>query len=68
MPRLFDALFTTKGAKGTGLGLAVTKKIVEEHNGGVDARSGPDGGAEFILRLPKEIGRPIDHPDWGDRT
>lgn len=68
LPRLFDALFTTKGSKGTGLGLAVTKKIVEEHRGSVEARSGPDGGAEFILRLPKEIGRPVDQSIAGDVT
>ncbi len=61
IPRLFDALFTTKGSKGTGLGLAVTKKIIEEHFGSVEVRSAPTEGSEFILRLPKEIGRAIDH-------
>lgn len=61
IPRLFDALFTTKGSKGTGLGLAVTRKIIDEHNGTVAVSSVPGEGTEFILRLPKEIGRAIDH-------
>src|SRR5690606_25438366 len=46
--------YTTSKAKGTGLGLAVVKKIAEEHGGNVRAESRPGGGAEFIMRLPLE--------------
>lgn len=48
--RLFDPFFTTK-AEGTGLGLAVCQKIMEEHGGGVRYRPRDEGGAEFTLEL-----------------
>jgi nitrogen fixation/metabolism regulation signal transduction histidine kinase len=44
--------YTTSKAKGTGLGLAVVKKIAEEHGGSVRAETRADGGALFALRLP----------------
>ncbi len=51
MDHLFEPYMTTK-PKGTGLGLAVVKKIVEEHNGLVRAENLPAGGASFVIRLP----------------
>ena len=44
--------YTTSKARGTGLGLAVAKKIVEEHGGNIRAENRSGGGAMFILRLP----------------
>jgi nitrogen fixation/metabolism regulation signal transduction histidine kinase len=44
--------YTSSKARGTGLGLAVVKKIVEEHGGSVRAENDPQGGATFTLRLP----------------
>ncbi len=49
--RLFEPYVTTK-TKGTGLGLAVVKKIVEEHGGIVWAENRPERGACVVLRLP----------------
>lgn len=46
--------YTTSKEKGTGLGLAVVKKIAEEHGGSVRAANRERGGAEFVLRLPLE--------------
>ena len=46
--------YTTSKAKGTGLGLAVVKKIAEEHGGSVRAENRPGGGAVFRMRLPLE--------------
>ena len=46
--------YTTSKARGTGLGLAVVKKIVEEHGGSVRAEQDAQGGALFTLRLPLE--------------
>ncbi|MEO7062704.1 MAG: ATP-binding protein [Dokdonella sp.] len=46
--------YTSSKASGTGLGLAVVKKIVEEHGGNVRAENTSQGGARFTLRLPLE--------------
>ena len=51
---LFEAFHSTKGQRGTGLGLAVTRKIVEEHGGRIEVRSEPKQGATFIITLPSD--------------
>ena len=51
---LFEAFRSTKGQRGTGLGLAVTRKIVEEHGGRIEVRSEPKQGATFIITLPSD--------------
>ena len=53
LPRIFDPYFTTKQAKsGTGLGLYITKKVVEDHNGSIKVDSSPGVGTIFTIRLP----------------
>jgi signal transduction histidine kinase len=49
--RLFQPFFTTK-ATGTGLGLALVKRIVDDHAGSIEARSGKPHGTVFAIRLP----------------
>jgi signal transduction histidine kinase len=49
--RIFEPFFTTK-ATGTGLGLAVVRRIVEGHGGTVRVRPGPGAGTVFALRFP----------------
>ena len=49
--RIFEPFFTTK-ASGTGLGLAVVRRIVEGHGGQVAVRSTPGSGTIFVLRFP----------------
>jgi len=49
---LFSGLFTSKGSKGTGLGLLVSQKIVEEHGGTLDFANLADGGVRFTLAVP----------------
>ncbi len=51
LPRIFMPFYTTK-VDGTGLGLAIVQKIAVQHGGTVTARNLPEGGAEFLLRLP----------------
>jgi signal transduction histidine kinase len=51
--RIFDPYFTTKQAKnGTGLGLYITKKVVEDHSGSIRVDSTPGVGTTFTIRLP----------------
>ena len=53
MNKIFDPYFTTKQNKsGTGLGLYITKKVVEDHNGSIKVDSTPDVGTVFTIRLP----------------
>jgi signal transduction histidine kinase/pSer/pThr/pTyr-binding forkhead associated (FHA) protein len=52
MKHLFELFHSTKGNRGTGLGLAVAKKIVEEHEGAIEAHSAPGEGTTVTIRLP----------------
>ena len=49
--RIFDPYFTTHST-GTGMGLALSEKIVRQHNGNIDFRTGPDG-TMFTVSLPR---------------
>jgi nitrogen-specific signal transduction histidine kinase len=51
-PDIFRPFTSTKGAKGTGLGLAVSRKILREHGGDILLQSQMGKGSKFILRLP----------------
>ncbi|MFW5967505.1 MAG: sensor histidine kinase, partial [Persicimonas sp.] len=51
LDKIFDPFFTTK-ARGTGLGLAMTQQIVEEHRGDIEVESQPGQGTTFVIRLP----------------
>ncbi len=50
--KLFTSFFSTKGHRGTGLGLMVTRKLNEEHNGSIDVNSQPGKGTTVIFRMP----------------
>ena len=50
--RVFDPFFSTKSARGTGLGLSVARGIVTRHRGSIVVESEPHLGAEFTVRFP----------------
>ena len=54
--RLFEPFHSTKGYRGTGLGLVVTRKIIAEHDGTVQVESKPGEGTMFLISLPLDIG------------
>ena len=51
--QIFDSLISTKGARGTGLGLALTHKIVREHGGTIEVESELNKGSCFTIILPR---------------
>jgi len=55
---IFEPLFTTKGDEGTGMGLAASYGIVQEHKGTIDVSSEPGDGTQFILTFPPADGEP----------
>jgi len=52
MNKIFDPFYTTKGQEGTGLGLAVTWGIINNHNGTIKVQSKEGHGTDFIIMLP----------------
>ena len=52
LKQIFNPFFSSKGARGTGLGLAVSQKILKEHGGRIHVESRPGEGSCFTLELP----------------
>ncbi len=52
LPQIFNIFESTKGARGTGIGLAVSQKIIREHGGDIVVESRPAEGARFTLEWP----------------
>ena len=52
LANIFEPFYTTKGQKGTGLGLAVVWGIIDNHNGKISVMSDPESGTTFTVKLP----------------
>ena len=62
--QIFNPFISSKGRKGMGLGLTMSRAVVESHGGTIKAADRPGGGAEFIIRLPAYSGKessPLPH-------
>jgi signal transduction histidine kinase len=57
--KVFQRFFSTKGSRGTGLGLMMTKKIVDEHGGLVEVESEKSSGSKFSIKLPEKENSPV---------
>jgi signal transduction histidine kinase len=60
--KIFRSFFTTKDPCGTGIGLMMTKMIVDQHGGQIDVQSRKGTGTEVVIRLPART-EPGDGPD-----
>jgi signal transduction histidine kinase len=49
--KLFTSFFSTKDHRGTGLGMMVTRKLLEEHEGSISVDSAPGKGTKFTVRM-----------------
>ncbi|NLG12440.1 MAG: GHKL domain-containing protein, partial [Elusimicrobia bacterium] len=52
LERIFDVLYSTKGNRGTGFGLAVVQKIAKEHSGTIEVKSDVGERTVFIVKIP----------------
>jgi signal transduction histidine kinase len=65
---IFDLFVSTKGTRGTGLGLAVSRKILREHGGDIHCTSTAGKGSTFVLELPlREAADAAVAPGTGER-
>ncbi len=66
LKQVFDPFFSTK-LSGSGLGLSVTRRIVQDHGGEIEVYSEPDQGTTFVLRLPyRAISVDVPEPTNGE--
>jgi len=63
---IFQVFASTKGSRGTGLGLPVSQKIVREHGGKITVRSTVGQGSNFVIELPMRKPEPKAPPGTGE--
>jgi len=67
LDKIFEPFFTTKEAgKGTGLGLAVSKRITDEHRGKIEVESTPGKGTVFTVKFPTYTTKEDEQDDGGE--
>ena len=66
LPTIFQAFVSGKGARGTGLGLPVSQKIIKEHGGRIHVDSQPGRGSRFTLELPAVLDSGVKETNIGN--
>jgi PAS domain S-box-containing protein len=51
--RIFSMFYSSKGRKGTGLGMFITEKVIKKHGGRIEVTSEPEQGTAFYIQLPR---------------
>ena len=60
LDKIFDLFYSTKGTRGSGFGLAIVQKVVNEHNGTIEVSSRVNSGTKFLIKLPAKPSSPQD--------
>ncbi|MFC1885507.1 sensor histidine kinase [Thermodesulfobacteriota bacterium] len=60
--KIFTLFFSSKGSKGTGLGLFIADQIVRQHGGSIRVNSTPGEGSRFVVRIPKILPEHVKKP------
>ena len=60
--KMFTLFFSSKGKKGTGLGLFISDRIIKQHGGTIEVSSTPGKGSKFSIKIPKIIPKAVKHP------
>ena len=68
LEKIFTIFESSKGSRGTGLGLSVSQKILREHDGDIEVRSEPDRGSCFTLSLPVVTSETLNNIDDADKA
>ncbi len=55
LDNMFTLFFSSKGSRGTGLGLFISNEIVQQHGGSIKVDSAPNRGTEFKITIPKQL-------------
>jgi PAS domain S-box-containing protein len=53
--QIFQLFYSSKGIKGTGIGLFITRKVIRQHGGFITVESKPGQGARFVITLPRQM-------------
>jgi len=59
---IFTIFFSSKGNKGTGLGLFIANKVISQHRGEIKVRSARDQGTRFLIKIPRTIPHTAKNP------
>lgn len=62
LKNIFTIFFSSKGNKGTGLGLFIANKVIGQHRGEIKVKSSPNKGTKFIIKIPRTVPQTARNP------